>query len=144
MKIETAIIKYWGKEEMLPIVKYIGSNQERYDIAMTLMLNPNKQVHQKAAWVIQHSSEKYPWLLNKHVGDIIKNLFKENLHDSVKRATLRSLDLIEIPEEYRKKIRFVPVRNLSEVLEVAIIGWESKKQEEARKRAAHSKASIAA
>ena len=100
MDLEVAILKYWGKEEMLPIVEYIGSDQERYDQAMKLMLSPNKKVHQKAAWVIQHSSEHYPWLINKHIGAVIKNLFNEGLHDSVKLASLRSLDLIEIPEEY--------------------------------------------
>ncbi len=32
-------------------------------------------------------------------------------------------DLMDIPEEYRKKINFIPVRNIEEVLEVAIVGW---------------------
>lgn len=32
-------------------------------------------------------------------------------------------DLMDIPEDYRKKINFIPVRNIEEVLEVAIVGW---------------------
>lgn len=32
-------------------------------------------------------------------------------------------DLMDIPDEYRKKINFVPVRTIEEVLEVAIVGW---------------------
>ena len=100
MNLESAILNYWGKEEMLPIVEYIGSDQKKYDVAMRLMLSPNKKVHQKAAWIIQHSSERYPWLINRHIGVVLKNLFNEDLHDSVKRASLRSLDLIELPEEY--------------------------------------------
>lgn len=33
-------------------------------------------------------------------------------------------DLVEIPDEFRKKINFVPVKNFSEVLKVAIIDWD--------------------
>ncbi len=37
-------------------------------------------------------------------------------------------DLADIPEEYRKKINFVPVRNFREVLEVALLDWEPQKE----------------
>ena len=85
---------------MLAIVDYIDNSQSRYDTAMQMMLNPDPQVHQKAAWVIQHSSERHPYLIKKHIRKVVLNLFKEDIHDSVKRASLRSLDLIEIPEKY--------------------------------------------
>ncbi len=32
-------------------------------------------------------------------------------------------DLVDIPEEYRKKINFVPVKTIDEVLEVALVDW---------------------
>jgi ATP-dependent Lon protease len=37
-------------------------------------------------------------------------------------------DLVEIPDEYRKKINFVPVKNFEEVLSVALLDWEPKKK----------------
>ncbi len=36
-------------------------------------------------------------------------------------------DLEEIPEEYRAKLTFVPVKTFDEVLEVALVGWKEKK-----------------
>jgi ATP-dependent Lon protease len=36
-------------------------------------------------------------------------------------------DLVEIPDEYRKKINFVPVKTIDEVLEVAIVDWSEHK-----------------
>lgn len=36
-------------------------------------------------------------------------------------------DLEEIPEEFRKKLNFVPVKNFDEVLEIALVGWKDKK-----------------
>jgi ATP-dependent Lon protease len=36
-------------------------------------------------------------------------------------------DLADIPEEFRKKINFVPVKNFKEVLSVALLDWEPQK-----------------
>ena len=33
-------------------------------------------------------------------------------------------DLLEIPAEYRKKVTFVPVKNIQEVLSIALVDWE--------------------
>lgn len=38
-------------------------------------------------------------------------------------------DLIEIPDEYRKKINFIPVKTIDEVLDIALVGWTKKKKE---------------
>ena len=37
-------------------------------------------------------------------------------------------DLVDIPEQYRKKINFVPVKNIEEVLAVALLDWEPQKK----------------
>lgn len=34
-------------------------------------------------------------------------------------------DLSEIPEEFKKKINFIPVKNIREVLEIALLDWEA-------------------
>ena len=33
-------------------------------------------------------------------------------------------DLADIPEKYRKQLNFVPVKNIMEVIEIAILDWE--------------------
>ncbi|EQC47020.1 endopeptidase La [Bacteriovorax sp. BSW11_IV] len=37
-------------------------------------------------------------------------------------------DLVDIPEEYREKINFVPVKTIDEVLDIALIDWAEKKK----------------
>lgn len=37
-------------------------------------------------------------------------------------------DLVEITQEYRDKINFVPVKTLDEVLDIALVGWVEKKK----------------
>jgi len=36
-------------------------------------------------------------------------------------------DLVDIPKEYLEKITFIPVKNFSEVIEIALINWEQRK-----------------
>ncbi|MCO4755713.1 MAG: endopeptidase La, partial [Bacteriovoracaceae bacterium] len=43
-------------------------------------------------------------------------------------------DLVEIPEKYRKKLNFVPVKNFQEVLAVALLDWEPQKEEKTQKK----------
>ncbi len=48
-------------------------------------------------------------------------------------------DLVDIPEEFRKKLTFVPVKTLEEVLTVALIDWDEKKAEFKRKHEEENK-----
>ncbi|MCO4792986.1 MAG: endopeptidase La [Bacteriovoracaceae bacterium] len=45
-------------------------------------------------------------------------------------------DLVDIPDEYREKINFIPVKNFEEVLEIALDGWKtySKKTKKSKKK----------
>ncbi|MGZ3788314.1 MAG: endopeptidase La [Bacteriovorax sp.] len=43
-------------------------------------------------------------------------------------------DLEEIPDEYRAKLTFIPVKTIDEVLEVALVGWKDKKKKKSHTR----------
>ena len=43
-------------------------------------------------------------------------------------------DLVDIPEEYREKINFIPVKTIDEVLDVAILGWKEAKRLRMKKK----------
>jgi ATP-dependent Lon protease len=43
-------------------------------------------------------------------------------------------DLEEIPDKYRAKLTFIPVKTINEVLDVALIGWKEKKKKKAYAR----------
>jgi ATP-dependent Lon protease len=42
-------------------------------------------------------------------------------------------DLVDIPDEFRKKINFVAVKTLDEVLNIALVGWKKRKKTSNRK-----------
>lgn len=48
-------------------------------------------------------------------------------------------DLLEIPDEYRKKVNFIPVKNFKEVLSIALVDWEESKIVKETKKAHISK-----
>jgi ATP-dependent Lon protease len=43
-------------------------------------------------------------------------------------------DLLDIPAEYRKKVRFIPVKNIQEVLSIALIDWKGQLDVDQNKR----------
>ncbi len=53
-------------------------------------------------------------------------------------------DLIDIPEEYRKKLNFIPVKTIDEVLEVALVGWKKKEEKPKRKQSKNTLPPVAA
>jgi len=60
-------------------------------------------------------------------------------------------DLLEIPAQYRKKINFIPVKNIQEVLEIALVDWsrqlnldQTKRKEKTRKRPSNKDGQVAA
>ncbi len=48
-------------------------------------------------------------------------------------------DLLEIPAHYRKKINFVPVKNIQEVLEIALVDWKGQLSLDSRQRKTEEK-----
>ena len=43
-------------------------------------------------------------------------------------------DVLEIPEQYRKKLNFIPVKNIQEVLEIALVDWNGQLDMDQHKR----------
>jgi hypothetical protein len=98
MDIRKQLLTEHSKPNTELITQYIDNHQERFDILMNLFLNDDYRVTQRAAWVVGDVSRKYPDLVNKHLEKIVLNLRKENLHDAIKRNTVRVLQEIKIPE----------------------------------------------
>ena len=60
-------------------------------------------------------------------------------------------DILEIPAHYRKKINFIPVKNIKEVLEIALVDWnrqldldQTKRKDETEKKPVQKRTDIAA
>lgn len=92
------ILKEHSKVHTVYLANKIGANQEDFDELIALFLKDEYRVTQRAAWIVRHCIEAYPWLIEKHLESIILNLQKD-IHDAVKRNTVFILHQMEIPED---------------------------------------------
>ena len=101
MKLREEILKEHSKVQCTKIVKWVGSNQQRFDVLFNLFLHDEYRVVQRAAWPVSYCVRAHPQLIGHHFAKIIKNLQKPNLHDAVKRNTVRFLQNVSIPKRYQ-------------------------------------------
>ena len=104
MKLREEILKEHSKARCTKIVKWVGSNQQRFDELFNLFLNDEYRVVQRAAWPVSYCIDGHPELINRHWKELMQNLRKPNLHDAVKRNSIRLMQEIELPEAYHGEI----------------------------------------
>ncbi len=66
--------------------------------------NDEYRVVQRAAWPLSYCVIAHPVLINKHFGRLISNMHQPNLHNAVKRNTIRLLQDVVIPEAFRGEV----------------------------------------
>ena len=86
------------------VVKWIGSNQERFDELFRLFLDDEPVIQQRAAWPLSYAAGDHPPLIQKHFGKLLRNLKKNDLHDSIKRNTMRLLQYVPVPEKFHGEV----------------------------------------
>ncbi len=100
MDIREALIKEHSKAQKDKIVAYVGNDKTRFAELITLMLTAEYRVAQRAAYPVSYCVEKHPELVKPWFGKMIKKLNEPNIHDAIKRNTLRILENIDIPDTY--------------------------------------------
>lgn len=104
MNLRKEILKEHSKAQCTKIVHWVGDNQQRFDELFRLFLNDEYLVVQRSAWPVSYSVMAHPAFINNHWSKLIKNLHKPNLHDAVKRNSIRLMEGLEIPEKYHGEI----------------------------------------
>lgn len=104
MKIREQLLKEHTKANCLRIVKWVGSNQQRFDELFTLFTGDEYRVIQRAAWPVSYCVVAQPLLIKKHFKKLISTLKKPAVHTAVKRNGIRLLQEIKIPEKYHGDI----------------------------------------
>ena len=101
MNLKDKILSAHNKSTCDEIVKWIGNNQKRFDELITLFFGNDKLISQRSGWPLSFAAIANPSFINKHLGKLVANLKKENLHDAVKRNTIRLLQETEIPPKFQ-------------------------------------------
>jgi hypothetical protein len=104
MNLRETLLAEHSKAQKIKIVNWIGNNQQRFDELFSLFLSDEYRVVQRAAWPLSFAVIAYPQLIKKHFSKLLKNLDKPNIHDAVKRNTVRLLQDIDMPEKHHGTI----------------------------------------
>jgi hypothetical protein len=115
------ILKEHSKAQCTKIVNWVGANQQRFDELFTLFLNDKYRVVQRAAWPVSYCVIAHPNFISKHWGRFIKNLQKPNLHNAVKRNSIRLLQNIAIPQKYQGQIMNICFKYVESTAEAVAI-----------------------
>jgi hypothetical protein len=97
MDLRTEILREHSKSQKDKIVTWIGSHQQRFDELVQLFLHGESRIVQRAAWPLSYAALQHPFLVKKHLGKLVRNLRRRDLHDAVKRNTMRILQVIPVP-----------------------------------------------
>ena len=98
------ILKEHSKAQCSKIVNWVGASQQRFDELFNLFLNDEYRVVQRAGWPVSYCVIAHPVFITGHWNKLIKNLQKPNLHDAVKRNSIRLLQDITIPKKYQGRL----------------------------------------
>ena len=101
MNLRQEILKEHSKAQCNKIVEWVGNSQVSFDELFRLFLNDEYRVVQRAAWPVSYCAIANPGLIKKHFGSLLTNLQKPNLHDAVKRNSIRLLQDVPIPRKYQ-------------------------------------------
>ncbi|MCW3120183.1 MAG: hypothetical protein JWM28_4265 [Chitinophagaceae bacterium] len=104
MNLREQLLKEHSKANCERILKWIGSDQQRFNDLLQLFLHDEYRVVQRAAWPLGCAVINHPPLVKKHFARLIKNLKKPAIHDAVKRNTVRFLQQIQIPEKFHGEV----------------------------------------
>ncbi len=104
MNLRETILAEHSKKQCDKIVAWVGDEQKRFDELFELFLHSEYRVTQRAAWPLSYCVIAHPHFIHPHYGGLIYNLKRPNLHDAIKRNTVRLLQVVDIPEKYEGDI----------------------------------------
>ncbi|MDQ6842934.1 MAG: hypothetical protein M3Z92_01080 [Bacteroidota bacterium] len=97
MDLREMILREHSKENCNKIISWVGSDKKKFDQLFELFLNGGYRVTQRSAWPLSFCVIAHPSLIQSNFERLISNLWKPDLHDSIKRNTVRLLQYVDIP-----------------------------------------------
>ena len=98
------ILKEHSKNQCIKIVHWVGTSQKRFEELFSLFLHDEYRVVQRASWAVSNCVIDHPKFIKKNFERLITNLRKPNLHNSIKRNSIRLLQYVDIPENFQGEI----------------------------------------
>ena len=97
MNIDQRLTESYDKENILEVAAYIGSDVARFKQLMESFFGDDKRRARYASWVMMWVLERNPHLGESYLTEYLEVL-RADVHAALKRAILRSMEMMEVPE----------------------------------------------
>ena len=104
MDLRREIVKEHSKRHPHKVADYIRDNTKRFAELVDVYLAGPYRVTQRSAWPLSICVENHPELIRPHLKKVLDHLTHPNIHDSVKRNTMRLLQFVDIPKRFHGRI----------------------------------------
>lgn len=104
MDIKKTLGANHNKKTVSQIVTYVGANPTRFKELVDIYLAGPYRITQRAAWPLSYCCKAHPKLAGPHLARLLKFVRKPDVHDAVKRNTVRLLQFIELPKKHQGTI----------------------------------------
>jgi hypothetical protein len=104
MNLRDEILKEHSKIHALKIANYACSSTKNFKALMQCFMSNEYRLAQRAAWSVSWAAQKKPAMITPYIKDLVAALQKENVHDAVKRNSVRVLEAIDIPEKFHGEV----------------------------------------
>jgi len=121
MDLRNKILKEHTKENCKTIVDWVGNDLKRFNELFHLFLEDENRVTQRAAWPMSYCVIAHPYLMKNNFEKLLGNLNKPNLHDAIKRNTVRLLQSLTIPEKHEGAVMNICFKYLESPTEAVAI-----------------------
>ena len=121
MNLREEILKEHSTAQCTKIVKWVGSSQQRFDELFGLFIHDDYRVVQRSGWPLSYCVIDHPSFINKHWKALINNLKKPDLHNAVKRNSIRLMQYLEIPEKFHGEVMDICFRFLESPTEALAV-----------------------
>lgn len=98
MNLEAELQKQSTRRDAEKIARYVSVSRQRMAELMDIFFNGPYRMNQKASWPMNIVADRHPEMLRPYLKEMIDNL-ENDLHDTVRRNTVRVLQFIDIPGE---------------------------------------------
>ena len=106
MNIREELLKYQvqSKEQALRISDYANASCEHFQELMNCFLSEDVTLAQRAAWSVSWAAQKNPEIVQPHIGSLVNQLGRKDVHNAVIRNSVRVLENLDIPDEFHGEI----------------------------------------
>ncbi|HXB91989.1 MAG TPA: hypothetical protein VNU72_06860 [Puia sp.] len=98
--LEQLLRQEHSKKQTDRIVRYIGSDKQRFAALVKLFFKGEYRITQRAAWPLSYCVRAHPELIRPYFKPLLDNLTRKNIHVAVIRNTVRLLQDVSIPKKY--------------------------------------------